>query len=90
MAVSIGVTSISLEENGQINVNFESDVRQFDNLAALVDYCGDVDSVANIVMVEKMLLRWWLLRDSEALSPGIVVGKSITFDLSQPLMIDVA
>lgn len=90
MAVSLGIQSVTLDENGTIAVLFtDSSGRDWASIDDLTAFCEAVDTADNIDQVQKMVLRWWLLRDPEAQSPGMVIGKTLTFDLTQPLVIDV-
>lgn len=83
MAVTVHCTSVVVNANGRIYVNFASgDQREFASLTEMAELAGAVDSEDAHPTVQMMLIRWWLAQDPEAADVSLIAGRQLTFDLS--------
>lgn len=83
MAVSAHCTSVVVNANGRIYVNFANgDQREFESLAEMQSVAATADAPAKVEDAENMLLRWWLAQDPDAADLSIVTGRQLTFDLT--------
>jgi hypothetical protein len=91
MPIVVGVARITLNEDGSVDLLFsDSSGVSFASLAELTAFAADAEGPQARALALQMLVRWWLLRDALAESPGIVVGKTLTLDLTRPLMLEVS
>jgi hypothetical protein len=80
MAASAKVTKI-IRNNGRLLVEFDgSTFLEFDSVQYAKDVIGELDTSPN--MAQLLAIAYWLARSSDASNTAIILGKTLTFDLS--------
>lgn len=92
MAVSKHCTGVVMNENGTGHINYEDGSVEWSNLSELSDLATNLDAPDQVDLAHRMLVAYWLARDPEMLSPGIIIGKVLTFDMTSvtPIIVETA
>lgn len=91
MSLTMRCTGITYQENGDISVQFaDGSASNFTDLAALQDFAAQAVDPGNTVLLQRLLLLWWLARDANASDSAIIIGKTLTLDMSLALPLDVS
>lgn len=84
MAVTLQITAVT-ESGGVYTVEFsDGTATTFGSLAELQAYGSEYDDPARLgnAVLMSFLVRWWIARNATANNPNVVVGKTMTLDLS--------
>lgn len=74
-------------QNDRYYLRFASGTEyEFDSLEAIAAYAEEIQTVDN---AEKLAIAYWLARDDDLSNINIILGKKLTFDVSQPSPIKV-
>lgn len=90
MAVSARITSVTIDESGTRNVNYDDGTSVgYDNFDDLVLFVERADDETQHDLIQRLILRWWFERDPTLTDTGPVLGKTLTLDMSASEMLKV-
>ena len=93
MALSVRVTGVrKVAATGHVYIEWaDGPESEFDSLAAAIAWAQDMDLDSGQArdLLRKMAIRYYLVRDPAATNPTVIVGKTMTLDLSSatPLVV---
>lgn len=87
MAISVQITRVrKVPETGRIYITFADGAElEFSSAQAIVEWAKDADTAAQPGVREWLRragIQFYLYRDPNMTNPGVVVGKTMTLDLS--------
>lgn len=87
MALSVSITDIKkVAATGRIYITFSDGVQlEFPSLAAIIEWAKDADTAAQPAVAQWLKragIQYYLYRDPSVTNPAVVLGKTITLDLS--------
>lgn len=88
MAITVHCTGFNVHENGTRIITFEDGTGlEFPDLATVIDQNGNLDAPDQIDLAHKLLICWFLVQNPEADNGSVIVGRSLTFNMSSAVPI---
>lgn len=77
------IKAVTTAPNGTMYVLFSSGVQyEFPNgVSDLQDFAMGIQTQDN---AERLAVAWWIARDDDANNPSVIIGKTLTLDVSSP------
>lgn len=79
MAVSVTVTNISTSGPKYFVTFADGSQLEFQSLAAMTAWTKEIEDVPT---TQRLAVGFWIARDDDANNPNVIVGKTLTFDIS--------